>query len=203
MTPLSWLRVGFGLFPAVIGWAGLAAGIGCVEGERVHAVADHPDGADPEAAGDEGGVLPVTVVEPGVLYRSGQPDDGDLTELLKAVPVKTIVNARGGPKDSGWYRREAEFARKHGINLVDLKVGIAGGPTPESAEKFLKIMADPAARPVLVHCKFGVHRTGHLVRLFQAHRTELLRNDPKTPDPGPMPTPTAAPAPKPETAKAG
>ena len=137
-----------------------------------------PDHTGREALGNEAGrSLPCAVVEPGVLYRSGQLGVGELLDLIGRIGLKTIVNARGEQHDSNWYRREAEFARLNGIKLVDLDVHIARGPTLEQSEQFMALVRDPNNYPILVHCKFGVNRTGHMVKLFKAQRPRLLSDD--------------------------
>jgi len=134
--------------------------------------------------GDDGRILPCTVVEPGVLYRSGQLDPAALDELSKGIGLKTIVNARGRRDDSSWYKRQVEFARANGIREVDLDVSIAGGPTHEQAQRFLELCRNPANYPILVHCRQGIHRTGHLVDLFERNRHQL-------PNKGQLPKPQA------------
>ncbi|MCY2928630.1 MAG: hypothetical protein NTV86_03890 [Planctomycetota bacterium] len=58
------------------------------------------------------------VVREGVLYRSGQPDEGQLALLLSRYHIRTVVNLRGQAPDKDWYRREVAFCQGHGIELV-------------------------------------------------------------------------------------
>src|SRR5438876_16354 len=43
---------------------------------------------------------------------------------------------------------------------------VAAGP-PLAIDQFLTILDDPAARPVLLHCKAGLHRTGILAAVYR------------------------------------
>ena len=45
--------------------------------------------------------------------------------------------------------------------------GVAAQERPETIDAFLKLMDDPANRPVLIHCRAGLHRTGCLVAVYR------------------------------------
>ena len=117
-----------------------------------------------------GGRLPkrFAVVEPGVLYRSSQPDPAQLEKLASNYGIKTLVVAREG--DGKRVVRELEFARKRGLRVVHIPIESRKPVTTEQAVEFFKCIDDPACRPVLVHCSAGRHRTGYLCGVYRIER---------------------------------
>lgn len=110
------------------------------------------------------------VVEPGVLLRSGQPRIRDLERIRDEHGLGAIVAARGGvrhPLRGRWFRRERAFCEQHGIRFIHMPFSDAGTPPADVFERFLSIVRDPDARPVLVHCEQGWHRTGILCAAYR------------------------------------
>ena len=116
----------------------------------------------------------VTVVEPGVLYRSGQLEPDELEEEIRRRGIKTVVNLGS---QTNW---DQDVCRRLGVKLVDIPVGdvwcVAGEPAPGQEarpdapydlEGFWKLVEDPDSQPVLMHCWGGVHRTGVLTALYR------------------------------------
>ena len=106
------------------------------------------------------------VVDPGVLYRSGQPDQSQLTLLTDRYHLRTIVNLRGTEGNAPWYVVEQKFCSDHHLNLVTLDL-IDREHIRSNLRRFLEVTADPANRPVLVHCEFGSARTGFAVAAYR------------------------------------
>lgn len=110
------------------------------------------------------------VVEPGTLFRCGQPRTTDLNGILAGHGLRTIICARGGtrhPLRGRWFRKEARWCREHGVELVHMPFSDAAAPPAEVFDRFLSIVRDPARRPVLVHCEQGFHRTGVLCASYR------------------------------------
>jgi protein tyrosine phosphatase (PTP) superfamily phosphohydrolase (DUF442 family) len=91
------------------------------------------------------------VVLPGILYRSGQPGEGDF-EWLAQQGIKSVVSMREEYDDG------ADRLKGLGINYLYLPVTDHRIPTDEQARKFLEFMHDSKNWPVLVHCKGGQGR---------------------------------------------
>lgn len=116
----------------------------------------------------------VTVVEPGVLYRSGQLEPDELEDEILRRGIKTVVNL-GSQTD--WDR---DVCGRLGVKLVDIPVGdvwcVAGEASPGQDAKpsapydlqeFWQLVEDPDSQPVLMHCWGGVHRTGVLTAMYR------------------------------------
>lgn len=111
-------------------------------------------------------------VEPGVLYRCGQPAPADLSELLHRYGIRTVVSFRGSRNAAdpdAWERAEREVCAQAGASFVSIPCNHKNPPTQPQAEQFLKLVRDPGQRPVLVHCRLGQQRTMLFVALFWVH----------------------------------
>ena len=106
-------------------------------------------------------------VEPGVLYRSGQPDARALCLIQERCGIRTIVNLRSARKVTSDpdAREETAYARENGINFVNLPYN--DGLPEGQVEKFLQLMKDPSRYPVLVHCAEGKERAGVMVAAYR------------------------------------
>jgi protein tyrosine/serine phosphatase len=115
------------------------------------------------------------VVQPGVLYRSGQMTIAGLQRVIHDYGIRTVVSLRdaevAGEQPPDW--AEEQYCRAQDIRYVRLRPqnwwSPDGGPAPaeENVKTFLAVMDDPARYPVLVHCFAGVHRTGAMVAIYR------------------------------------
>ncbi|MBN1341850.1 MAG: tyrosine-protein phosphatase [Phycisphaerae bacterium] len=116
-----------------------------------------------------------SVVEEGVLYRCGQPDQRDLERLREDFNVRTVVNLRQEDEqedcDKGLgFDEEAAEAKRLGMKLVNIPMNGNAPVDPNVIKQWLDIVQNKENLPVAVHCKQGVDRTGLLVAVF---RTEV------------------------------
>ncbi len=115
------------------------------------------------------------VVEPGVLYRSGQLTPAGLDWVLRKYRIKTVVTLRtvrdpSRPYLDAW---EEEVCAKRGARHIRIiprvwspdETGVA--PADKVVREFLTVVGDAANQPVLVHCFAGVHRTGAMCAVFR------------------------------------
>ncbi len=107
------------------------------------------------------------VVEPGVLYRSAQPDAATLRGIVNKYHIRTIVNLQLTEinQTDPSAQSEAAFAKDNHIRIVYMPA--QGVPTVTEVKEFLALMRDPANRPVLVHCAAGKERTGVMVGVYR------------------------------------
>ncbi len=108
------------------------------------------------------------VVEPGVLYRSGQMSPGGFERVLREFEIRSVVSLRETRNDEGKLvdQFEEDFCREHGLSFLRLSPAdwtpIDGViPGDQNITEFLDFLKLPSTqRPVLVHCFAGIHRTG-------------------------------------------
>jgi protein tyrosine/serine phosphatase len=125
----------------------------------------------------------ISVVDPGVLYRSGQLPPAVLAEAIRTRGIKTVVNLTGH-QDS-----EEAVCRQAGITYLHLPVGdcwrVCGCRAPEEQtaapaydlSPLAALLDDPAAQPVLIHCTGGMHRTGVIAALYRIERQGWRADD--------------------------
>ena len=104
------------------------------------------------------------IVRDGVLYRGSRPSLEELEGVCRAYDIRTIVRVGGNlsPDDE-----EARYAAANRIKLLDLAIPTGEPPTPAQLQKFFNVIENPRTRPVLVHCRAGLERTGALVAAYR------------------------------------
>ena len=102
-----------------------------------------------------------TEIDSGV-YRGGQPTEQGLQEL-KAKGIRTIINFRYEP---ALIAKEKAWAAAQGIAYVSIPWSIAAEPDPKVLDQFLSAVRKPGAKPVFIHCKRGVERTGVMTAVY-------------------------------------
>jgi len=94
------------------------------------------------------------------LYRGAQPSAEGMKELRK-LGVKTIVNLRSFNSDRPEIEKSGEqFHYEH----IWMKAWHA---EDKEIVHFLKVVNDPARRPVFVHCQHGADRTGTMCAVYR------------------------------------
>jgi protein tyrosine/serine phosphatase len=94
------------------------------------------------------------VIEPGVLYVSGQPRGMDYMRLLYRYHLATIVNTRpvSEHREENWYSEEIIWTKNNGVKYIEMPIEKKNYfPDKETQDKFLVIMADKKNLPVLLH----------------------------------------------------
>jgi protein tyrosine/serine phosphatase len=103
----------------------------------------------------------------GELYRSAQPTMSQLQEYKTRFGIRTVVNLRGENVGSGWYRDEVAASDRLGMTLVDFKMSAKHKLSPSESARLIEIMRS-APKPLLIHCKSGIDRTGLASALYLA-----------------------------------
>ena len=113
----------------------------------------------------------LAVVQNGVLYRDGNRDLREFSTAIHRARPKTVVSLIDDRElvdpNKPQFAQEADFLSKQGVRQIRIPVKLGGWPSSEDIQKFLAVVADPANRPVLVHCAQGVRRTGMFVAAYQ------------------------------------
>lgn len=110
------------------------------------------------------------VVEPGVLYRSGQMTLAGLDKMIHDHGIRTVISLRDG--DSRADMAEEAFCAKKGVRFVRIQqkpwwASDGSVPAEEGLREFRRVMQDEDNLPVLVHCFAGHHRTGCYVAVWR------------------------------------
>ncbi len=109
----------------------------------------------------------VHVDENRQLYRSGELTVAATAKLVDRYGIRTIVDL--GTHEPG--SRDDRIAQKtaDALGVRRVRLDLEGDATgdPNDYVTALRIMTDPAAQPVLVHCGAGAERTGCLVALYR------------------------------------
>ncbi len=105
-------------------------------------------------------------VRPGV-FRSPQPSDDSLARAIDRHELKTVVCLRGMASASAPSQRAANGA---GIAFWNVPMSATRLPSPETLLALWRIATD-AERPLLLHCRAGVDRTGLACALLVLHDT--------------------------------
>lgn len=114
------------------------------------------------------------VVREGVLYRSGQFSESGLRQAVAERGIKTVVSFRYADDGEAEAPDAAEerVCRQLGVRHVRVRPRAWSSPDGDppadrSVAQFLKVMHDESARPVLIHCFAGVHRTGAFNAIYR------------------------------------
>lgn len=111
------------------------------------------------------------VVEPGILYRSGQISRWQIEKTLKANNIKVIVALSASAGHSQMVNIDAEIKTAADLG-IDRKIFPLGGDGTGQIEEYAQAIAaiDAAkkqGKPVLVHCIAGAQRTGGVIACYE------------------------------------
>jgi len=98
-----------------------------------------------------------TVVE-GEVYRSAQPSPDDLGQWIPKYGLKTVINLRG-KSDKAYYERERDALDVAGVKLIDIRLTADHMPAVGPLKKLVEAL-ETAPRPILMHCRDGIDRSG-------------------------------------------
>jgi protein-tyrosine phosphatase len=133
--------------------ASVAAHTGCI-----HAAANAAAAGFPTIAIDNLGQVNTTY------YRGGQPEGRDYAALA-TLGIRTVIDLqKDGDSD------EARSVAEAGMQFVRIPMTTHAPPTLKQISLFLRIVNDPARRPVYVHCAAGRHRTGVMTAVYRMER---------------------------------
>lgn len=127
----------------------------------------------------------IRIVEPDILYRSGQLGRAGFERLLHDYGIRTVISLRDSddPNVSPPDRHEEHYCQKMDIEFVRITPRSwwpeYNGPPPaeKGIETFLKVMDNPKNYPVLLHCFAGTHRTGAMVAIYRLEFNHWSNDD--------------------------
>ncbi len=105
----------------------------------------------------------------GRLYRANTMHPELLSGYIKAHNIKTIINLRGVQESKSWWVQERNVAREYNVAMHDVTLRSFTFPPPQQLAQLLEIFK-ASEGPVLVHCHFGVDRTGTASALWHIEK---------------------------------
>jgi tyrosine-protein phosphatase SIW14 len=96
-------------------------------------------------------------------YRGAQPKSRDYRDLA-ALGIRTVIDLTN---DSETDAAEPGTVRHAGMKPFRIPMSTQSTPRPEDVDLFLRLVNDPANRPVFVHCVGGRHRTGAMTAVYR------------------------------------
>ncbi len=107
------------------------------------------------------------VVEVGEIYRSGRLTPRMFRKKVGENNIKTVLDlgayVPGSPEDL----REQQLSEELGAQRFRFTLDGDGTGNPNYYVQALRLMSDPEAQPILIHCAAGAQRTGVLVLLYR------------------------------------
>lgn len=104
------------------------------------------------------------VVE-GKLYRAGQMEEHDLTEVIHHYGIKAVFNLRGANPSQEWYRQELEATAREKVYHYDFSLSAGRELTLPEMSELVEEMSN-APTPILIHCDGGADRTALATALW-------------------------------------
>jgi protein tyrosine phosphatase (PTP) superfamily phosphohydrolase (DUF442 family) len=117
------------------------------------------------------------VVAPGEVYRSGRLSTTATARVVENRGIKTIIDLGAYHPGSIEERRAQRAAEALGVTRYRLDLEGDATGNPNEYAHALRLVNDPANRPVLVHCAAGSERTGCFVALYRAQETGASVNE--------------------------
>jgi tyrosine-protein phosphatase SIW14 len=108
------------------------------------------------------------VVEPGCIFRSGRLTPRMLRRVRDQHRVRTVIDLGAYPEGTPDELQMQRTAAELGLTRYVMR-GVLGNATgnPNVYLHAVRLLADPANHPVLIHCAAGAERTGAAVILFR------------------------------------
>ena len=107
------------------------------------------------------------MVEPGKIYRSGQPTPHQLENLIREYGIRTVINTREPEVRESLIRAEQEICDRTGARLIRLPMPGDGRGTYEQYDQAVALLRNPTNWPALVHCARGSYRTGAVIASYR------------------------------------
>lgn len=104
-------------------------------------------------------------IVPGQAYRCAQLPPEQLIADIQRYGIRTVINLRGTSPDFGWYLNECRATRDADISQEDITLSAYRLPARHELRRLVEVL-DRADRPILLHCRQGVDRTGLAAALF-------------------------------------
>lgn len=108
-------------------------------------------------------------VEPGLVYRSGQVDGGDVRGRLQRLGVGRVLSLISEDGKDPDVNAEVAACQELGIERLNVRMAGTGIAPAEAYVEAVAAIAEARkqGKAVLVHCSSGSQRTGAVVALYE------------------------------------
>jgi len=106
-------------------------------------------------------------LEPGKIFRGGQPETLDDFLQLEKHGIRTIINMKTTEED---IEAEREMARAFGIRMISRPISPVFGLSDEEVYEIQALMQTPSLQPVFIHCRHGKDRTGLMAGIYRVEQ---------------------------------
>jgi tyrosine-protein phosphatase SIW14 len=106
-------------------------------------------------------------LDPGRIYRGGQPETLTDYALLQKVGIRTIINMKTTEEE---IESEARLAEAFGIRMISRPINPVFGLSDEELDEIQSFMMDPRLQPVFIHCRHGKDRTGLMAGVYRVEQ---------------------------------
>jgi protein tyrosine/serine phosphatase len=96
-------------------------------------------------------------VVPGQVYRTPQPSQRRLRGYIAQYGIRTVISLRGN--DASEVVAEMDVCRELGVVHKSIALATGDLPTPAQLHELIDDLLN-SPRPILLHCRAGVDRTG-------------------------------------------
>jgi protein tyrosine/serine phosphatase len=93
------------------------------------------------------------------IFRGSQPAKNGY-DTLRKMGIRTVINLRTSMSE----KKQVEAA---GMRSIEIPLGTFNNGEREKVDRVVALLADPAIRPVFVHCRQGRDRTGIVVAAYR------------------------------------
>ena len=114
----------------------------------------------------------LSVVTQGRVYKSGTMPPAEMAAVAQRLGLRTVIDLRtwvsgqDSTNTTALAVIQAEGAALAAVGVRQICLPTPQVPTAATVAAFLKIMDDPANRPVLIHCYHGIGRTELFAALY-------------------------------------
>ncbi len=98
-------------------------------------------------------------IVPGEIWRSAQPSGPEMDAFITRLGLRSVLNLRGERGGSAWLREERSVTAARGVELHTVRLSAKQMPPTPRLREIVRVL-DTAPRPLLLHCKGGVERSG-------------------------------------------
>ena len=108
----------------------------------------------------------VSIIEPGLAYRSGQLWPNELVAVVEDYHIRSIISLVPPEPGQDWYREARKVAAVRGLTRYEMPLSSRQELTPKQLVQLVALLRS-APKPVLIQSNKGADRGGLAAALFE------------------------------------